>query len=203
MKNKLFKILSIGLLIFSLLQTNTNAITENESNEIVKEYIEISPQIIRNRIENISIKIQDVKDYYIEGNKYGIVNGDCTSGYYGNYKSINDNEVIRINNDTQLGLEGRNYETFLHESFHSLDSYFDDSSKSWKAKYSNNKDFLNIYNSEKSNKTIGNYYLTSSREFFAQCGTLYVVNPIMLQKEYPKTYYYFDELIKSYDNKDN
>lgn len=201
MKNKLLKILSIGILSFSLLQTNANAITESESNKIINEFMLQAPQIVKDNLIGVSIKIQNDKEFNEEGYEYGIYKNDGTAGYRGVLKRKDNSSIIRINIDTDKAREGYMIDTFFHECFHEIDSYFSRSARCWKVKYSDKQNFINLYNEYKNNDNIGTYYLSSSREFFAQCGMIYVLYPQFLEKEYPKIYDYMDNLVKNYKPK--
>lgn len=200
MKNKLLKILSISILSLSLFSVKVNAITESESNKIVKEYMEKAPQIVKDNLIGVSIKIQNDKEFNEEGYEYGIYENDGTAGYRGVSKR-KSGSIIRINIDTDKAKQGYMIDTFFHECFHEIDSYFDRSERRWKVKYSDKQNFVNLYNEYKNNDNIGTYYLSDSREFFAQCGMIYVLYPQFLKKEYPKVYDYMNNLVKNYKPK--
>lgn len=198
MKKNILKILSIGLLTFNMLTINTQAITKEESKQTIQMFTNNLPQILKDKIEGVSIKIQNNEEFNNEGYEYGIYENDGTAGYRG-VSRHRENEIIRINCDTEKYIRGYGYDTFVHECFHSLDSYFSSSKRIWIIKYSDTDKFKALYNKYKDNKEIGEYYLTSSREFFAQCGMLYLNYPYFLKTEYPKVYTYMDNLINNYN----
>lgn len=100
MKKNILKILSIGLLTFNILTINTQAITKEESKQTIQMFTNNLPQILKDKIEGVSIEIQNDKEFNEEGYEYGIYENDGMAGYRG-VSDHSKNEIIRINCDTE------------------------------------------------------------------------------------------------------
>ena len=142
-----------------------------------------------------------------------------------NYKYVlkNNNDILLGVTDcgnkiVYVSSAYKNYNTdriLVHENFHVLDydfiketseaiypngkiEYFD--SSHWDVGYySNTKEFINIFNEEKNSDiklySSEKYFLSDVKEYFAECGAIYHLQPDKLKRLAPKTYEYLDRVI--------
>ena len=155
-----------------------NSMANGEVNDYINNMILKQPQFLLNNCQNIYILSKEKFDEYSSSE-------DLTENTYAYAKPTEKSVYV------QLSTNNYDLESLTHELWHVYDfthgDYYTDSS--------NLEDFQALYQSAPD--SISEYGSTSSREFFADAGTMYIYHPDELKEKNIDVYNYFDNLEKS------
>jgi len=204
MKEKLFKILFLLLILFTfIIKVNAEVRWEyirspKYVSELRKEYEKI-PQRARDSYDKNDLLIR-IYGYNIYPSYAGLFTGDVSIESYKSSKLKSYFKKRGVYKSYSIDRFSKDYakSNLIHELGHAYDYHND-----WLSMQS---EFMSIYKSEKNKFTKTSYYkypmakikanINNSREYFASTFDAYVRAPKDLKKRCPKTYKFFENQFK-------